>query len=326
MNRRDFVTLLGGAAAARPVAVRAQPAAKLPIIGFLGPGTPSAYSQWVAAFVQRLHELDWLEGRNIAMEYRWAEGRDERYRKIAAEFVRIKADVIVAVGTPASLAARQATSVIPIVFASISDPVSTGLVPSLARPAGNATGLSNQQADLAGKRVQLLREVVPGLRRLAILANPGNPASVIEIGEVQTAAQTVGLEVAVIEIRRGEDFTPGFEMLKGRADALYVAADPLLTSNRVRINVLALGVRLPTLHTQREYVELGGLMSYAPNGPAMLRRAGDYVDKILRGTKPADIPVELPSKFELVINLTVAKVLGLTIPPTLLNLADEVIK
>jgi putative ABC transport system substrate-binding protein len=326
MQRREFMTLLGGATAAWPLAVGAQPAAKLPTIGFLGAGTPSAYSQWVAAFVQRLHELGRLEGRNIAMEYRWAEGRNERYSEIAAEFVRIKADVIVTVGTSATLAAQQATSVIPIVFVMAGDPLGAGLVPSLARPGGNATGLSSQQAELAAKRVELLQEVVPGLRRLAILANTSNPTSVIEIGDIQTAAQTVGLEAAVVEIRRGEDIAPGFEMLKGRADALYVATDPLLTSNRVRINLLALGARLPTLHTSREWLEVGGLMSYGPNGPDMFRRAGDYVDKILHGTKPADIPVELPTKFDFIINLTAAKVLGLTLPPLLLARADEVIE
>jgi putative ABC transport system substrate-binding protein len=326
IRRREFITLLGGVAAAWPLAAGAQQALKLPTIGFLGAGTPSTYSQWVAAFVQRLHELGRLEGHNIAIEYRWAEGRNERYSEIAAEFARIKTDVIVTVGTPATLAAQQVTSAIPIVFVMAGDPLGAGLVPSLARPAGNATGLSSQQADLAGKRVELLQQVVPGLRRLAILANTSNPAIAVDVGDVRTAAQTVGLEVAVMEIRRGEDIAPGFETLKGRADGLYVATDPLLTSNRVRINILALGVRLPTLHSSREWVEAGGLMSYGPNGPDMFRRAGDYVDKILRGTKPADIPVELPTKFDLVINSTAAKVLGLTMPPTLLARADEVIE
>ena len=326
MKRRDFITLLGGVAAAWPLAARAQQPAKLPTIGFLGAATASVAGQWFAAFVQRLHELGWMEGRNIAIEVRWAEGRSERYAEIAAEFVRLNVDVIVTVGTPASLAAKQATSVVPIVFVAASDPVGTGLVASLARPGGNVTGLSNQQADLAGKRVELLREVVPGLRQLAIMANVDNSASVLEMREVQTAARTIGLEVAILEVRQAEDIANGFELLKSRADALYVVSDPLLGSNRVRINTLALGMRLPTLHAFREYVEAGGLMSYGPNFPHLFRRAGDHVDKILRGAKPADIPVEQPTKFDLIINLTTAKALGLTVPATLLARADEVIE
>ena len=282
--------------------------------GFLGSSTPSAQGQWTAAFVQRLRELGWIEGRTVAIEYRWAEGRSERFAEIAAEFVRLKVDVIVTSGTAAVLAAKQATSVIPIVFAVAGDPVGTGLVASLARPGGNVTGLSIQQTDLAGKRLELLREVVPGLRRLAILANVGNPAAVLEMGEVQAAARTLGLEVATFEIRRAEDIAPAFEALKGRADALYVCADPLVITNRIRINTLALGARLPTMHGVREYVEAGGLMSYGPNFPDLFRRAADYVDKILRGAKPADLPVEQPTKFDLVINLTTAKALGLDRP------------
>ena len=205
---------------------------------------------------------------------------------------------------PQSLAAKQATSVIPIVFAVAADPVGTGLVASLARPGGNVTGLSIQATDLAGKRLELLREVVPGLRRLAIMANVGNPGAVLEMGEVQAAARTLGLEVATLEIRRAEDIAPAFEALKGRAEALYVCGDPLVNANRIRINTLALGARLPTmLRLFGSIVEAGGLMSYGPNFPDLFRRAADYVDKILRGAKPADIPVEQPTKFDLVINL-----------------------
>jgi putative tryptophan/tyrosine transport system substrate-binding protein len=322
MKRREFITLLGGAAAAWPVAVRAQQPAKLPIIGFLGAATASARSQWVAAFVQRLHELGWIQGRTVAIEYRWAEGRSERFAEIAAEFVRLKVDVIITYATPPAIAAKEATAVIPIVCAVMGDPVGAGLVASLPRPGGNVTGLSNQSADLAGKRVEHLREVVPGLRRLAVLANVSNPVSGVEMGEVQA----LGLDVVTLEIRRGEDIAPAFETLKGRAQALYVAGDPLMITNRVRINTLALGARLPTTYNQREFVEAGGLMSYGPNFPDLFRRAGDYVDKILRGTKPADIPVEQPTKFDLVINLTTAKALGLEVPPTLLARADEVIE
>jgi putative ABC transport system substrate-binding protein len=309
-----------------PLAAHAQQSARLPIIGFLGSGTPATYSQWVVAFVQRLRELDRVEGRNIAMEYRWAEGRSERYPEIAAEFVRIKVDIIVTVATLATLAVKQATSVVPIVFVAVSDPVGTGLVASLARPGGNVTGLANQQADLAGKRLQLLHEVVPGLRRLAILGNIGNPAAAFEMGDVQAVARTLRIEVTTVEIRQAEDIAQGLEWLRGRADALYVASDPLLNSNRVRINSLALDLRLPTLHGFREHVEAGGLMSYGPNFPDLFRRAAEYADKILRGSKPADMPVEQPTKFDLVINLNTAKALGITVPPLLLARADEVIE
>jgi ABC-type uncharacterized transport system substrate-binding protein len=324
LKRRDFITLFGGATAAWPLAARAQQAA-IPVIGFLVAGTPLSHGQWVAAFVQRLRELGWIEGRTIAIEYRWGEGRNERFAEIAAEFVRRKVDVIVTSATAAVVAAKQATSVIPIVFVT-GDPVGTGLVASLARPGGNATGLSVQQIDLAAKRLELLREVVPGLRRLAILANVGGPAVVLDMREVQATARTLALEVITSEIQRGEDIVPAFEALNGRADALYVCIDPLVGTHRIRINTLALAARLPTSHGSREYVEAGGLMSYGANFPDLFRRAADFVDKILRGTKPGDIPVEQPTKFDLVINLTTAKVLGLKVPDKLLVAADEVIE
>jgi putative tryptophan/tyrosine transport system substrate-binding protein len=326
LKRRDFITLVGGAAAAWPLAARAQQPGKLRTIGFLGQSTRSAASEWVAAFVQRLHELGWNEGRTVAIEYRWAEGREERFAQIAAEFVRLKVDIIVTSGTPQVLAAKQATSVIPIVFAAAGDPVASGLVASLARPGGNATGLSSLVADLAGKRLELLREVVPALRRLAIIGNVGNPLTVLELGEVQAAAGTLGLEVHTLEIRQAQDITPAFEALKGRADALYVCIDALVNANRIRINTSALGARLPTMHGSRDYVEAGGLMSYGPNYPDLFRRSADYVDKILHGAKPGDIPVEQPTKFDLVVNLTTARALGLDLPPTLLARADEVIE
>jgi putative tryptophan/tyrosine transport system substrate-binding protein len=325
MRRRAFITLVGGAAAAWPLAARAQQARKLPTIGFLG-AAPSIESQRVAAFVQRLRELAWIDGRNLAIEYRWAEGRNERYAENAAELVRLKVDVIVTVATPPTLAAKQATAVIPVVFAAVSDPVGTGLVASLARPGGNVTGLSIQGTDTVGKRVGLLREVLPDLRRLAIIANVGNPGSVLEMSEAQATAHTLGLEVITSEIRRADDIAPAFEALRERADALYVCPDPLMNTNRTRINILAVGARLPTMHGVREYVEAGGLMSYGPNLPNHFRRAADFVDKILRGAKPAEIPVEQPTKFDLIINLTTAKALGLEVPPTLLARADEVIE
>jgi putative tryptophan/tyrosine transport system substrate-binding protein len=325
MKRRAFIAVLG-AAAAWPLAARAQQSGRLRTIGFLGQSTRSAASEWTAAFVQRLRELGWTENRTITIEYRWAEGREERFAEIAAEFARLKVDAIVASGTPAVMASRQATSVTPIVFAPAGDPVASGLVASLARPGGNVTGLATLGADLAGKRVELLREAVSGLGRLAIMGNVGNPFSVLEVGEVQAAARALGLDVATLEIRRAQDIAPAFETLKGRADALYVCPDGLVSTNRTRINTLALGERLPAMHGYREYVEAGGLMSYGPNYPDLFRRAADYVDKILHGAKPGDIPVEQPTKFDLIVNLTTAKALHLDIPPTLLARADEVIE
>ncbi|HKF10507.1 MAG TPA: ABC transporter substrate-binding protein [Xanthobacteraceae bacterium] len=325
-KRRAFITLLGGSAVAWPLAARAQQPEKLPTIGYLGSATPASQGQWVAAFVQRLRELGWIENRTVAIEYRWAEGRTERAAEIAAEFVRRKVDVIVTSSTAGAVAAMQATSVIPVIFAAAGDPVGTGLVASLARPDGNVTGLSIQQTDLAAKKLELLREVVPSLGRLAILANVDAPSVVLDMREVQATARTLGLEVITLEIRRGEDIVPAFEALNGRAEALYVVIDPLVNIHRVRINTLALAARLPTMHTFREGVEAGGLMSYGANFPDLFRRAADFVDKILRGAKPGDIPVEQPTKFDLVVNLTTAKALGLEVPQTLLARADEVIE
>jgi putative ABC transport system substrate-binding protein len=324
IRRREFITLLG--AAAWPLAARAQQASKLPTIGFLGANTASTQRTSTDAFVQRLHQLGWIENRTVAIEYRWGEGRDERFAEIAAEFARLKVDVILTYATPSSLAAKKATAVIPIVFAAAGDPVGTGLVASLARPGGNITGLSIQQTDLASKRLEILREVIPGLRTVAILANVSSPNSVLEMAEAQAAARTLGLAEVTSEVRGAEDIAPAFDALKGRADALYVCGSPLLTTNRIRINTLAMAVRLPTMHGFRELTEAGGLMSYGPNFPDLFRRAADYVDKILRGAKPGDIPVEQPTKFNFVINLTTAKALGLEIPPMLLARADEVIE
>jgi putative tryptophan/tyrosine transport system substrate-binding protein len=326
MIRRDFISLLGGAAA-WPLGARAQqPAAKLPTIGFLGVATATAWNPFVASFVRRLGELGWVEGRTVAIEYRWADARNERFAEIAAEFVWRKVDIIVTAGT-AVAAAKQETSTVPIVFAIAVDPIGMGLVDSLARPGGNITGLSLQAPDIAGKRLELLREIVPNLRRLAVMANVANSQVLLEVREVRAAAGTLGLTVVLSEIRRPDDIAPAFKMLEGRADALYVCSnDPLVHANQVRINTLALAARLPTIYANREYIEAAGLMSYGPNVPDLFRRAGDYVDKILRGTKPADMPVEQPTKFDLVINLTTAKALGLTIPESFLLRADEVIE
>jgi ABC-type uncharacterized transport system substrate-binding protein len=326
VNRRAFTTLLGGAAAAWSLAARAQYSGKLQTIGYLGANTPASMSQWTAAFVQRLRELGWTEGRNLAIEYRWAEGRLDRSPALIAEFVKLKVDVIVTHATVNVIAAKQATSVIPIVFASVSDPVGNDVVASLARPGGNVTGLSAQISDVAGKRLELLQEIVPGLRRLAIMANLDNPSHALETREVQAAAQALGLEVTMSDLRRTDDVASAIEALKGRADAIYVQVDPLFTTNRVRLNSLALDAGLPTMHGTREHVAAGGLISYGASIADMFRRAGDLVDKILRGTKPADIPVEQPTKFELAVNLKTARALGLNVRRTLVALADEVIE
>jgi putative tryptophan/tyrosine transport system substrate-binding protein len=324
MKRREFITLFGGAAAAWPITARAQQAEKLPTIGFLGTD-PTAFSPWTNAFVSRLRELGWIENRTIAIEYRWSEGRPEREAEVAAEFVRLNVNVIVSFGTAIPVL-KQATSVIPIIFAIAIDPVGGGLVASLARPGGNVTGLSIQAADLASKRVELLREVVPGLHRLAIMANVANSSAALEMGRVQNVARTFAIEVTTLEIRRAEDIAPSFEALKPQADALYVVIDSLVNANRTRIITFALGARLPTIFGTRDYVRSGGLMSYGPNFPVLFRRAAELVDKILRGAKPADIPVEQADKFELIVNLTTAKAIGLKVPESFLLLADEVIE
>jgi putative ABC transport system substrate-binding protein len=324
MKRREFVTLLGGAAAAWPLATRAQQAGKLPTIGFLG-ADASAFSPWTAAFVARLGELGWIEGKTIAIEYRWSQGRSERYAEIAAEFVRLKVDAIVTVGSAVPIV-RQATAVIPIVFAVGTDPVGSGLVASLAQPGGNVTGLSIQANELAGKRLEFAQELIPQLHRLAIMFNVGNAQAVLEMGETQAAARMLGLEVTPLVIQRAEDIAPAFQTLKTRADALYVVVDQLIVANRTSILTSALGAQLPTIFSTREFVKAGALMSYGPSLTERFGRAADYVDKILHGAKPGDLPVEQPTKFELVINLTTAKALGLNVPHSLLARADEVIE
>jgi putative ABC transport system substrate-binding protein len=322
VRRREFIGLIGGAAT-WPLGARAQQPGRRPTIGFLGVSTASAWTHWTAAFVRRLGELGWIDGRNVAIEYRWAEGRSDRYVEFAAELVRLKVDVIVTGGS-AIPAAMQATSTIPIVFALAVDV--GGLVTSLARPGGNVTGLSVLSNETASKRIEILREVIPGLRRLAVLGNAANAGTVDEMREVKTAAQALGVEVDRLEIRRAEDIAAAFEQLTSGTQALYVCPDALVNANRTRIGILALGARLPTMFGFREYVDPAGLMSYGPHIPDLFRRAGEYVDKILRGAKAGDLPVEQPTKFELVVNLTVAKALGLKLPESFLLRADEVIE
>jgi putative tryptophan/tyrosine transport system substrate-binding protein len=324
VKRRAFFTLLGGAAAAWPLATSAQQAGKLPTIGFVG-SNASGWGPWTAAFVARLHDLGWIEGRTVGIEYRWSEGRPERIAEIAAEFVRRNVDIVVTNDSSAPTI-KQATSVIPIVFVLGNDPIGTGLVTNLARPGGNVTGLSVQQTETDSKRLELLREVVPRLRRVAVVANFGNPSSVRQTRELQAAADALGLEVVPLEIRRADDIATAFVALNAQADALYIVQDALIVANTTRIMTFALTARLPTSFNGRDFVPFGGLMSYGPSYPALFRRTADLVDKILRGTKPGDIPVEQPTKFELVINLSTAKALGITIPSNVLALADEVIE
>jgi len=324
MRRREFITLIGSATV-WPFAARAlQPGS--PTIGFLGATTPTVWSSFVAAFLQRLRELGWIDGYNLAIEYRWAEGREDRYNDFAAELVRLKVDVIVTGGTSAVIAAKQATSVIPIVFATAGDPVGTGLVASLSHPGGNVTGLSNQQTDLAGQRLELLLEVIPGVRRVALMGNVSSPNVHLEMEAVEASARKLNLETLRIEVKTAEEIIPGVESISGRADALYVCTDPLITMDQVRINTMAISERLPTINAFRQYVEAGALLSYGPNFADLFRRAGDFVDKILHGSKPGDLPVEQPVKFDLAVNLTTAKALGLKIPESFLVRVNEVIE
>jgi putative ABC transport system substrate-binding protein len=329
MRRREFILVLGGAivsSLSRPLSARAQQPGKLPVIGFLGSQAQSVQKKWTDAFVQRLRELGWIEGRTVTIEYRWAEGNNTRAADAVAEFVKLKVDIIVTNGTPMVAAAKRATSEIPIVFAATGDPVGTGLVASLGRPGGNITGMSLQATDLAGKHIELLREVRPSLKRLAIVANVDSANAVIQAREAKASAETLGISATVLEIRRADDIAPAIEAAKSQADALFVMNEPLVISQRARINALAIAAALPTVYAFREFADAGGLMSYGPQFPDLFRQAGDYVDKILRGAKPADLPVQQPTKFELVINLKTASALGITMPPALLARADEVIE
>jgi len=324
LRRREFLELLGGLTVAWPAAALGQK--KVPTVGFLGGVTAaSAWSSWASAFAKRLAELGWIERRTITIEYRWGEGRSDRYAEIAAEFVQRKVDVIVTAGI-AVPALMKATSVIPVVIALGSDPVGSGQVASLARPGGNITGLSLQYTELAGKRLELLREIMPALRRLGVLANAGYADALLEMRELRALATTLGVEVTAPEIRRADDITPAFETFKGGVEALYVIGDPLVNSNLGRIVTSSNAARLPTLFNVGDYVKGGGLISYGPNFSDMFQRAAEYTDKILRGAKPGELPIEQPTKFELFINLTTAKALGITIPGTVLARADQVIE
>ena len=324
MRRRDFITLLGGAVAAWPLAVRAQQVEKIRTIGFLSPGPSTSR---ITALLDALPELGWIEGKNVAVERRYAENRLEQLPELAAELVRLNVDVIVAAGTLGPLAAKRATSTIPIVMAAAGDPLGTGLVASLARPAGNVTGMSLMAPDLGGKRLELLKELLPRLARVAVLWNAANPYPAILFKETQAAGRTLGIEIQSLEVKGPDDFNRAFELArKHRPDALITVEDPLTFSNQKRIADFAVAEQLPSLFGLREDVGVGGLMSYGANIADLFRRAAGYVDKIFKGAKPGDLPVQQPTKFELVINLKTAKALGLEVPPTLLARADEVIE
>jgi putative ABC transport system substrate-binding protein len=332
MRRRDFITLIGGAAAACsvswPRAARSEQAGKVARIGFLGTSSLSLERHVVDAFRQRLSELGNVEGRNVAIEYRWAEGQDNRLPPLAAELVRLRPDVIVTTGTPGTLAAKRATTTIPIVFASSGNPVNGGLVASFSRPGGNVTGFTISGPELEGKRVQLLKEAVAGLSRAAVVWNPSNPGLLDFYQQIRAAAAALNLTLQpVVEVRSADDFVGAFATIAGaRPQAMFVVADRFLLAHRTQIVDFAATNRLPTMYPYRSYVEAGGLMSYAPNDLDQFRRAAIYVDKILKGAKPADLPVEEPTKFELVVNLKVAKALGLDLSPETLTRADAVIE
>jgi putative tryptophan/tyrosine transport system substrate-binding protein len=323
MRRRNFVTLLC-AAAAWPLTARAQQVGKLPTIGLLGPDAAS-WSAQTAALAERLKQLGWIEGRTIAIEYRWSEGRPERVPEVAGEFVRQKVDVIVTYGS-AVAAFKRATHDIPIVFAIAVDPLGIGLVDSLSRPGGNVTGMSLQQAEIAGKRLEFLREIVPRLGKLAILFDASYPASAREKDNVQVSARQFGLAVTPRALEGAADIAPAFNAFKGQVDAVYLVDGALMEANRDAIIGLSLDAKLPLVVGTGDYATAGALLSYGPNYPDLFRRDAEIVDKILRGTKPGDIPVEQPTKFDLLVNLKIAKALGLTVPDKLLALADEVIE
>jgi ABC-type uncharacterized transport system substrate-binding protein len=320
----EILKICGGLLGAWPLAAEAQQRGNQRLIGVLG-ADATAWSPWTVALTARLRELGWSEGDTLAIEYRWAQGRSDRVSEFAAEFERRRVDVIVTYGSAASILSQTLTT-IPVVFAVAFDPVRSGLVQSLAHPAGNVTGISIQQPDLVGKRLKLLRQAIPQLHRLGILANAAYAEPMLEADRVKSMAQASGLEAARIGVWRTEDIAPAFEVLRNKADALYVVSDALIAANRTRIVTLAINGRLPTIMSYDDYVEAGGLMSYGPDYADLFRKAADMVDKILRGTKPGDIPVEQPTKFDFAVNTKTAAALGLTFPQTFLATVDEVLK
>ncbi len=326
MRRRDFIKIIAGLASAWPFAARAQRPAKLRTVGYLGSGTAAVQTQFALAFAQRLRELGWIEGQTLVIEYRWGEGRSDRFDAFAAEFVKLGVDVIATSGSAPVLAAKRATATTPIVFAANADPVGSGLVESFNRPGGNITGVSAQSADTPGREIEFLRQLVPGLRRVAIIANAASPGSMFEMKSAETAAHALSLEAETFALRGPDDLVAAFDKIAGDADGIYAVPDPLISTIRPQLIAMALRARLPSTFGSRDYVEAGGLMSYGANITDSFRHAADFVDKILHGAKPADLPVEQPTKFEFIINRKTAIALGLSVPPNLAALADEVIE
>jgi len=327
MQRREFITLLSGIVAAWPLAARAQQPAKIPRIGFLGNSTATMEANLIGPLRDGLRELGYEEGRNVIIEFRWAKGKYDQFPALVAELLAAKVDVIITAGTPATLAIKKATSTVPLVFIAVGDPVGTGVVPNLGRPGGNITGLSSIAPDLEGKRLELLREVVPKLSHVAFFLNPANVFHTASMRQARVAAQSLGIKLQPMEVNKSEQLDGAFaSIVKEKPDALLILADRVFLHNRKRMMEFAIQQRLPSVNAYRELVEAGGLISYGPSYEDMHRRAAVYVDKILKGTKPADLPIEQPTKFTLLINLKTAKTLGLTVPPTLVARADELIE
>jgi putative ABC transport system substrate-binding protein len=323
MNRRAFLSALSGSLLAAPLAVEAQPAGRVYRIGFLRAGRPP--DGFVAGFKQGLQELGYVEGRNIIIEYRFTDGSVEQLPGLVEELIRLKVDLILASAAPPALAAQKMTRTLPIIFVGVIDPEERGIVSGLARPGGNTTGLTSHAADLNGKRLGILKELLPGLERVAVFWNPANPTNQTQLTNTEAAARKLGVQVQPLPINNPDDFEPAFKAARG-AGALLQLDGPFLLTHRTRLVELAKRSRLPGIYGFKEVVEVGGLMSYGAHYKELYRRAATYVDKILKGTKPGDLPVEQPTKFELVINLKTAKALGLTIPPSLLQRADQVIE
>ena len=327
MRRREFILVFGGAAGLWPLAARAQQAGKIPRVGFMGNSTAALEANLIGPFRDGLREHGYQEGRNIVIEYRWAEGKYERFPALIAELLAAKVDVIVTAGTPASLAVKKATSSIPLVMIAVGEPVATGLVASLARPGGNITGVTSIAPEIEGKRLELLRDVVPAISHIAVLWNAASPVQVIQERETQAAARVLGMKMLSLGVRTPEEIEDAFAVIvREKPAALFVLADRLFLHHRQRIMDFAVQQRLPGVHAYRELVEAGGLMSYGPSYAGMHKRAAYFVDRILKGTNPGDLPVERPTTFELVVNLKAAKALGLTIPPSVILRADEVIE
>jgi len=327
MDRRAFIGTMTGALLAAPLAAEAQPTGKVYRIGFLGNSTEALEANLVGPFREGLRERGYVEGRDLTIEYRWAEGAYERFPALIAELIALKVDIIVTAGTPAALAVKRSTTTIPVVMAAIGDPIGTGLVKSLARPGGNLTGLVAIAPDLEGKRLELLTQIVPKLLSVAFLANPANPLHVTSEKQASAAAKALHLKVVFFPVRADGEFDHAFQAIVGqRSGALIMLADRLFLHHRARIVEFTARHRLPAVYAYNELVQVGGLMSFGPSYPEMHRRAAYFVDRILKGARATDLPMEQPSKFELILNLRTARTLGLVIPQEVLQRADQVIE